>query len=200
MKKSAVVLLLSASVAFATETTTPLKKGFWRVLVKPNAKWVLPYRWAKENKEVSPVVVETYDVRKVGSADVARLRFNEGSEKLDSVPYTQFAVTDAGLYIFSAAEDDAAIAQALKGKPSRSDPPKAYMGTKKNHGRYLRIDDSPSGPIACLGEGPEPGAPDCEDVCYGEVCVSPDGGVVRIEGTWAPNSELYENPKYSNKK
>jgi len=182
-----VLVLIAATVgpAFAE----PPAKGFWRILVKPKARWVL--RSAMETKTKAKVVVETYDVRKVGVADVARLRWTAFSDdgtktdwgSSDAGRYTQVAVTDAGLYILSADMDDAAVALALKKKPSRSDPPKAYKGSKQNQGRYLHTD----GDEVCVGYEPLPGAGDCPDTCFGEVCFDAQKGPVSMMGTYSPD-------------
>ena len=174
-------------------------KGFWKALIKPNARWRLPSAFV--SKPADAVVVETYDARKIGSADVARLRwmhvYEGGKDDVsDEVPFTQVAVTDAGLYILDKNDNDVAIAEALKRKPSRSDPPRPYKGTAKNSGRYLRVDNAQGGQIACIGQGPEPGAGECDDVCYGELCVSPEAGVVTLDGSWAPNHDLYAQPAF----
>jgi len=96
----------------------PAGKGFWKVLVTPKAKWVL--RDTILDKTAT-VTVETYDVRKVGGADVARLRWTQavGKDKYDISDqrgaFGQVAVTSAGLYLFTADMDDAKVAAALAG-------------------------------------------------------------------------------------
>ncbi|HZS41652.1 MAG TPA: hypothetical protein VFF06_32705 [Polyangia bacterium] len=177
----------------ADDKKTTAQKGIWKILVKPGAKWVL--RETIGDKK-DTITVETYDVRKVGAADVARLRWTlkSGKDKRDvgdsdSGRYTQVAVTDAGLYVLSADMDDAKVAEALKKKPSRSDPPRPYQGTKQNQGRYLTVE---SADTVCMGWGPLPGAGDCEDTCEGEVCISSTAGVTKLSGTWAPGVTIFE--------
>ena len=187
----------------AATTTNGPGKGFWKVLVQPNAKWTLYFFTEVEggpdnSPHPGPITVETYDVRKIGDADVARLRWTQGENKesplvgTQAPPLDQFAVTSAGLYILKADMTDAQIAEVLKGKPSRSDPPKPYVGTKLNQGRFLQIRDD----LVCMGEGPTPGAPQCEDTCEGSVCISATDGIVRLEGNWAPDMFDYvQKPK-----
>jgi hypothetical protein len=191
-----IVVCLVCSLAHADDKKPPTPKGFWKVLVKPGAKWVLRDTIAaeEEKKNIITITVETYDVRKVGSADVARLRWTLRGNKekrdvgdSDSGKYTQVAVTDGGLYILSADMDDAQIVEALKKKPSRSDPPKSYDGTKKNEGRYLTFD----GDAACMGQGPLPDAGDCPDTCDGRVCISPTKGVTELSGTFSPGVTIF---------
>lgn len=52
---------------------------------------------------------------------------------------------------------------------------------------------SRSGPdgSVCYGEGPEPGAGDCEDVCFAELCVRAGAGITGGAGTWWPNYEMF---------
>jgi len=169
----------------------PPARAFWDVLVAPKKKWTLAVGKSVTGQHAkAKLVVETYDVRKVGEAKVARLRWTlfEGKDKRDvgdsaAGRYTQLAVTKAGLYVLSHDMDDAKIVEALKKKPSRSDPPKEYRPTKQNEGRYLRM----HGPqVACMGFEPLPGAGDCPDLCEGEVCFSREDGVTSVEGAWSP--------------
>jgi hypothetical protein len=194
------VFLVATSVHAQKPSPSPAPRGFWKVLVTPKAKWTL-VDTIGEKKSPGRIVVETYDVRKVGAADVARLRWTRiwGPAKDDREDYgssgegryTQVAVTPAGLYILSADMDDAKIAEALKRKPSRSDPPKAYKSSKQNEGRYLRVEGDD---LVCMGYEPLPGAPDCADTCEGEACYSSTRGPVKLSGTWAPDMGIYAQP------
>src|SRR5438105_15013526 len=95
----AVVILASAS-ADADKAAAPAK-GFWKILVTPGAKWVLePHGEEGTSVPSEKITIETYDVRKIGDADVARLRwtavegkegraYNDGADDL----LTQVAVT-----------------------------------------------------------------------------------------------------------
>jgi hypothetical protein len=147
---------------------------------------------------VARIVVETYDVRKVGEADVARLRWTlvDGKAKSELMTcggcFTQVAVTTAGMYILNREQDDAQVTEALKRKPSRSDPPKPYEATKQNEGRYLNLTSKdPNDPVACLGAGLPPGM-DCEEgTCYGELCISAKQGVVSLEGNYTPTEGIF---------
>jgi hypothetical protein len=158
MRALAVVVVLGVIAAggVRAEKKAPAK-GFWSVLVKAGAKWVLR---ETIGDKTSTLTIETYDVRKVAGADVARLRWTLGSGKDkrdvgDSAEgrFTQLAVTSAGLYLMDADMDDAKVTAALAKPPSRSDPPKAYKGTKQNHGRYLLIEDDTT---VCMGRAPSP--------------------------------------------
>jgi hypothetical protein len=185
------LLLVALLLSVAAADDTKIGKGFWKILVKPNAKWVLKDIIGEKN---ATITVETYDVRKVAGADVARLRWTlrSGDQTTDvgdssSGRYTEVAVTAAGLYILSADMDDAKVTEALKKKPSRSDPPRPYRGTKQNSGRFLAIRNG----LVCMGEEPLPDAGPCEDTCEGDVCISATSGVVELSGTWAPGVTIF---------
>jgi len=209
---STLVSVAASSVTADTAKPKPAPKapttGFWKVLVQPNAKWTLHIHGETEPSESSdfhpgPITIETYDVRKVGDADVARLRWRRGMDSSESAlsgthapPLDQFAVTSAGLYILRAEMDDKKIAEVLKGKPSRSDPPKPYKGTTVNEGRYLEIRDD----LVCIGQGPTPGESPCEDTCDGGICISATDGIVRLEGNWAPDMFDYVQVKPNKKR
>lgn len=200
MKRSSLVIAAATATAVAVALSSlagwakpPASdgaglKGLWRVLVKPKSKWVL-----KNGEGKDTIVVETYDERKVGAADVARLRWTHvnGKDKRDlgnsdNGLYTQVAVTDAGLYVLSADMDDAAVQAALAKKASRSDPPKAYEGTKQNQGRYLHVNKD----SICWGNAPWQPDFECPDTCDGWVCIDA-GGVSEIAGTKAPGYNTF---------
>ena len=182
----------------ATKEAAPAGTSFWKIWTKPKVKWVLYDLTGAGNKGArQKIVVETADVRKIGDADVARIRWThvwgkgkDGQDRMgdsDEGLYTQVAVTSAGLYILSDDMDDARIVEALRRKPSRSEPPKEYKGSKANNGRYLRFDQLGGETVVCYGYEPGPNAPPCDDTCFGELCFSPTHGVVEISGTWAPD-------------
>jgi len=169
-------------------------KGFWKILVKPNAKWVLVEDTSDAKERGRHVITaETYDVHKVGNADVARIRWTStyDGKKVDDLGnlITHVAVTKKGLYFLDDKDDDAKISKILKAKkPSRTDPPKPYKGTKRNKGRYQ---DVRNGQV-CIGQGPMPDAGPCDDVCEGEMCIDPVDGIVELSGTWAPNYSTFK--------
>lgn len=192
--KVGIATLAVALVGMAAEAKgkkVVLAKGFWKILVKPAAKWVLH---PSSGDPSNTITVETYDVRKVAGADVARLRWTHtvGTEKTQigdsaSGRFDQVGVTSAGLYLMSADMDDAKVTAWLAKKPSRSDPPKEYSGTAQNQGRFLSIMDDGT---VCMGEA-QPTRDHCEDTCAGEICFSATAGVVSVEGTYAPQFDRF---------
>jgi hypothetical protein len=187
---TAKTILVGALVAVAAQAVAdgnkPVGKGFWKVLVQPGARWVM------RGLDDETLTVETYDVRTIGKAQVARLRWtlrrgsDDANPDADALKYThaigltQVAVTDAGAYLLYASYDDAKVAEELKKPPSRSDPPKAYKPTKLNEGRSLEIRDD----VVCMLQTLEP---DCDGCDGAAVCISATDGIVSIEGTWAPS-------------
>ena len=185
MRWSSLVLVAFLAGSGHAEPKKP-GKGFWKVLVQKGSKWVLH---ETAGDKPAKLTIETYDVRKVGNADVARLRWTVDGKQIEpTAPFSQVAVTDAGLYLLWAAQDDAKVADELKKKPSRSDPPKAYAGTKLNEGRYLKIRDG----LVCMGQGPEPDAGECPDTCDGWVCISATDGIVEVAGNWSPGVSFFK--------
>jgi hypothetical protein len=183
-------LALMLLARFAGAETPAITKDFWRILVRPHKPWTV------KSRDAGKIVIETYDVHKVGVADVARLRwtfFSTGSKEAlplaaDDCRWTHVAVTDAGLYLLKDEDDDAAIAKALAGKPSRSSPPKPYRATKQNKGRKLRVDDG----RVCWG-WENVSDEECDDTCEGEACASPTAGIVYLDGTCAPDFEIFDH-------
>ena len=45
-------------------------------------------------------------------------------------------------------------------------------------------------PIFCFGDGPPRNPPPCEDICFGEMCVS-SSGVMTVDGRWSPNDDAF---------
>lgn len=178
----------------------PPTTGFWLVLVKERAKWILRDTTGNAEERVrNTIVVETYDVRSVGPARVGRLRWTsvtpEEKGALDQCGFgcpRRVGVTAAGLYFLAEDASDAQILAAIKRPPDRSEPPRPYRATRRNQGRYLRFD----GQRVCMGEEPLPGAEECDDTCVAEVCISGSAGVVRLSGTWAPSFGIFAQAGY----
>lgn len=187
-------LVLAMSGAVEAQVKKP-GKDFWNILVTPKAKWTLRDPAADDAaRKAATVTVETYDVRTIGKAQVARLRWTHKHDTGEItfggglLQPTQVAVTRDGLYLLDAAMDDAAVANALKKKPARSSPPKAYKGTKQNGGRYLKI----YGADVCIGQARLAADGPCEDVCETEVCFSATKGVTEITGYDAPGEMIWK--------
>jgi hypothetical protein len=164
--------------------------------------WVLKDRIRGSGEAPRTITVRPVGVHQVGAATVAHLTWSmqvgsdapsdHALQMTHAELLNQVAVTDAGLYMFPDSADDADIAKALTGKPARSDPPKAYKATKLNEGRYQTID----GDVVCMGWGPAPGDPECDDTCDGRVCISASAGVVALSGNWAPDDSDFSADAY----
>jgi len=191
------VLACATVMAFAPAAADPAHpaKGFWRALVQPNARWVLHDRQQPGSR--TTLAIETYDVRKVGGAEVARLRWtlDDGSRRRDvgttaaGGTLRQVAVTAAGLYVLAADLDGTRLAAALRGAPTHADPPAPFDATAETRNRYLHVADSG---VACLGEAP-PSDAGCDGEygsCDGELCIAGDG-IVSVSGRWAPGDTTF---------
>ncbi len=172
----------------------PTPWGLWKPLVQPGAKWML---YARNASNEPTVTVETYDVRKVGEASVARLRWSlaEKGKKAEELaaggPIEQVAVTDKGAYVLAKDESDTKIIEALKKPPTYGDPPAAIDSTKHNDGKNIEHRTTKLGRMVCIGYGPAKGAGECENICHGAYCLSPEKGIVALEGTYGPGDEEY---------
>jgi hypothetical protein len=176
------------------KSPAPADLGFWAILVKPKARWVLKDAMdddrSRKHKRAA-ITVETYDIRTVGAARVGRLRWTWA----DKTPYAQcggvclyrVAVTPAGLYFIDEDATDEKILEAIKHHPSRSNPPREYSATKRNEGRYLNI----HGDMVCMGDAPLSDAGPCDDTCFSVLCIEKDRGVVQIAGTAAPDNGVF---------
>ncbi len=207
MRVAILGVLSLVAVEASADSSLPPQKGFWNVLVKAEHKWTLRRRDPEPGAPAPTIVVETYDARKIGAADVARLRWTHVRGKKQRVDignsadgrYTQLAVTPSGLYLLTADMDDAKIAEALKRRPSRSDPPKPYKASNANDGRFLKIVGNGGESVVCMGQGPvepEEGCVQDPDECYGEVCFSAAKGPVSLTGNWSPDRGEYAQPGY----
>jgi hypothetical protein len=174
--------------------------GIWRVLVTPGAKWVLYNTFVEKGEARPTLTVETTDVRKLAGADIARLKWTharpDGTETYSGGVPGQVAVTAAGVWFLDGELDDKGIAAELAKPPSQPDPPVKIDEQSREDGVYVHMWAKGAEPVVCVGEGPGPDAGDCEDVCFGEICVGARGGIVSVGGTWAPNYETYEQDGY----
>src|SRR5262249_3511652 len=112
----------------------------------------------------------------------------------DAGRYTQLAVTAGGLYLLDADQNDASVAESLKKKPARSDPPKPYGASEKNQGRFLELLRTKRGPVACMGVGPV--TEDAKASELGILCVSPEAGIVRLDSKWSPTGNVFINKAF----
>jgi hypothetical protein len=180
----------------------PEDGGSWRALVSPRACWTLTnFKGGKANA-ADTVVIETYDARRVGDGDVAKLRYtratSEGESDLNGnelLP-AQVAVTDKGVYFFDRRADDGAIGQAMKKAPTHAEPPKPMDPDKKTGWKFLRVKNTPHGEVVCIGQELPKSEAKCGDACDGTVCVSAKAGIVVLEGTASPTGDVFVREGY----
>lgn len=176
--------------------------GFWRVLVQPNATWRLA-EISGGDDEPTEIVVETVEVRRVGDAEVARLRWTHRfpggeADAADQGLPGQVAVTPAGVWFLGGDLDDERVAAALAANPpSQPDPPVEVKRQSRADGDYVTLRATREGErVVCVGEEPGPGSGDCDDICHAELCVAERGGVVSVEGLWAPGEAIFVQKGY----
>ncbi|APR74974.1 Hypothetical protein A7982_00320 [Minicystis rosea] len=130
------------------------------------------------------------NVRKVGTADVAQLKYTLGRNSSahvspDDVLPKQVAVTDKGVWFLPADADDAAITAALRKPPTYAAKPKTFEPTQENGHTFVREAKTSGGPIVCTGHA----TPHAQGNAM--VCFSASHGVVIVDGTAAPASGAY---------
>jgi hypothetical protein len=191
----------NAAAANASERATvrpTTSRGIWDLVFKAGQRWILP----ASGGDPARLVVETFDLRRVEDADVVRLRWlyqANPKEKPVADPSpntpTQLARTRRGVYFLRAEQDDRAIALALKSPPTNTDPPRLIdsMRTKGDSGPNVTRRRTEKGDVYCFGYGPGKDAGECEDVCFGEFCVSPEAGIVEVGGTFAPGYDTFRS-------
>jgi hypothetical protein len=97
------------------------------------------------------------------------------------------AIHDGHVWVVRAGDDG--TSGALAEPPFGVDPPARSGGSAT---RYMRIESVKGERVVCVGEGPGENAGPCEEgVCFGELCVGERSGLVRVEGLWAPDREMF---------
>jgi hypothetical protein len=187
-----VVLLASGAVAAKTPPPAPPAKprpstSVWEPLVQPSVR----YRLFSEQDRDRFVELETYDVRVVKDARVARLRWShvngDARSPLGNSLPSQVAVTKRGVWWLTDRADDKQVAEALRRKPDLADPPRPRTDDEG----YVRQD----GDVVCMGVGLPPGTGKCEvEPCHAEVCFAAGRGPVSLSGNYAPGGLTFTAP------
>jgi hypothetical protein len=163
---------------------------FWHILAQPGGCWTL---LPTDGDPERTLVIEAYDARMVGDADVARLRLWYNSDQgptndfgdADHWP-RQVAVTKKGIWFLDVKADDQAIGRALHKAPTHVDAPRPMEPAKANNWQWIRKAKTAKGEVLCYGHETPRDTGKCEDTCDGMICVSRTGGFVVAEGTSAP--------------
>jgi hypothetical protein len=170
----------------------PLDEPFWHVLAQPGSCWsIVP----AEGDPARDIVIEAYDARRVGDADVARLRVTyngpSGPEDLsERDPWPQqVAVGAKGVWFVPKKADDKAIDAAMSKPATHLLTPRPAEPAKANKWRFLRKGTSPKGEVACIGYEIPKG--ECTEACMASVCVSHTGGIVLAEGAATPTGGAF---------
>ena len=199
-----VLMLCSAGISEAKQAPKAAPPSFvhlgaWRQLVQPGARWELVAKVdSTAKKKPARITIETWNVHKVDDAEVAALRWTlhrDGgtADVYAKIPIArQIAVTPAGIYFFLTVLSDKEIRAALRKPPIYVEPPTAIAGRTRSDGKYLLM----QGSYVCVGDGPLPPAPECHDVCTGELCIDPHSGIVSVEGNYAPDGSSFRSETY----
>ncbi len=192
------ITALSLLVLASLPQTASADMGIWDDFFKPGAKWTLNNDSSRSSQHFARVVVTNYDIHTLGNAVVAKLRWvcidSAGKEVGDcrfSFLPSQIALTAKGVFFLEATATDEKIIQAIKGQPTFVNPPKIT-----NHGYGLHVIRSDwhrkqGKDVLCFYDSPPKNAPDCEDVCFSDMCLSKGHGIVSVSGNAMPNAESY---------
>jgi hypothetical protein len=152
-------------------------------------------RWTLTDGGAARVEVRTFDVRRVGDADVARVSWTTVPADVDpswsadeaGLP-TQLAVSSRGVWFLRASQDDAAVARAIAGAPTWPALPEE-RGATADDIRFARFVERSTGRTLCVGDDEVVRHPAVEGGGdgWGDLCVAPGVGLVGLEGNRAPN-------------
>jgi hypothetical protein len=163
---------------------------FWDVLESKGARWELNDAVGEGGDKL---IVTVASVESKGDHVIVELKWThiyEGGESESNGPQ-RLAISPRGIWLIDGMED-AELAAALRAPAVFAEPPVEIDDMTREDGKYVRVDTRGDEKVVCLGEGPAPGAGECEDVCYAEMCVAEKSGIVGVEGLWAPNYGMYE--------
>lgn len=205
MKRSALFLatLAAACGPKATTTTGPGNTGgggsgggaggeaaaLWAGVMKPGAIFSFNDRLMEDGtpEEFTTVEGTVVDVRDIEGGKVALIHWTvDGEEMSGGLPGAIF-VTTAGVRFET----------TLEANTNNLVWPASVAASSSSREDYaLYIEDRPGGE-KCYGEGPLANADECEDVCFAELCVKPDHGLMGGGGTWWPNYTVYQRRDFT---
>jgi hypothetical protein len=201
------LLILSLACARPADVPSPAPRavdvrGVFGPLVH-DGKWTLVRHDLKEAHPSDRVVIEVRDVRELpGGVRVAHLRYTWESERYgvqeagdgEHLPRTVAVTTDGAWFLPSWAGDDELVVKLVRtSTPRFVDPPKRVRATEEDGYRFVDPVLGPRGAMVCIGHERPPGE-GCEHTCFGQVCFSPEAGIVSISGTEAPGFGHYAQP------
>lgn len=185
--------VIAASAAPSTPAPVPPPVDVWPAVLAGGGPWTLI------GGDGRTLLVEAYAPRRLGTGEVVRLRFTLAGTPY-TVPPTQVASDGAVIHLLDETLEDADVVDALEATspwPRRAVP---LPQQTRADGLYATVWRGPAPPgetVVCYGEGPPPDAPDCEDICFSELCIAERGGVVQLSGRWAPEGDVYSAAGYA---
>jgi hypothetical protein len=165
----------------------------WPVVLAGTGRWTL---LADDGRTL---VIEAHEPRRLAGGEVVRLRYTQGETVTTSAP-TQVACDGEAVHLLDASLEDGDVLDALAATspwPRRAIP---LPPQSRADGLYATVWRAPAPDdetIVCYGEGPPPDAPECDDVCFSELCVGARGGIVQLSGRWAPDAGFYAAAGYA---
>ena len=175
----------------------PTEGAAWRAVVQPGACFTLKNVGVagKAGPPGDVLVIESYDVRRVDDAEVARLRVTHatpteqgGVSGLPDLPQ-QLAVTSKGVWMLDRKVDDPGVTKALGKGPTYAADPRSQEPTKANKYAFVRKGHNAKGDVICVGR--DQPKPECTEACTSMVCFSVQSGVVLVEGAASPTGDTF---------
>lgn len=180
------------AVGFARPSEVPATQvSPWRSLVQPNARWVL-----QSTSGTGRLRIEVYDVRTVGAAAVARLRWlraepgkpeeeaGGGGPPWHSIQHV--AITTRGLFILSPQTSLRELDRILARKP---DYPSILTTRERNQKDSVFFTKAKSATEGCVGYYSRT---ECAtESCYATLCVDAERGITFASGAYSPDGGDY---------
>jgi hypothetical protein len=163
----------------------------WAAVMKPGATFTFTDEEiaGEEMTVVEAKVAEVRDVAGGGKAIILAWTENGSPMEVSNMPEV-IVLTASNVTIYG---DVAAFEQNDAGSalvfPAAAEPVKLPGGLYIDKANLMPgYEDDKE---LCYGWGPEEGAPDCEDVCFAQLCVDPEAGLTGGEGMWWPGYSMF---------
>ncbi len=147
-----------------------------------------------------PVEVTTVASQTLAGQTTLKLMFTQDGQGVAQAPSLVVLGPDT-LHLLDASLVDADPADLADALSAPSPWPRQAVPLRpqsRADGLYASVWRGPEEVVVCYGEGPPPDAPECEDVCFSEMCISSAAGVVELSGQWAPNADTFRRVGYEN--
>ena len=177
-------------------TTAPAGDAakLWAAVMKPGATFVFDdtIEGAEFEQTVTVVEATVAEVQDVegGKAIVLAWRENESEMEVSNMPEVVVVTGSEVTFYYDLSDFTARSAENALVFPATTEPVQLPGGLYIE--RAAMMPGTEDDPERCYGVGPEEGAPDCEDVCFAQLCVDPNLGLTGGEGLWWPDYGVYQ--------